>query len=193
VRATGNTLSARFLELDPKAPADREVAALLDAHDVRVNEHNRVALADVRPKPVLAGAAGYAGSARCGDCHESQFAWWKDHAHGHAYATLEKRNKQFSLSCVGCHVTGYNEPGGASVVQNQGLTDVGCESCHGPGSLHASDPDVDEDKNVRLEVAESVCKQCHNPEHSDLFVYDKYKAKLIVPGHGLPVAKRSAP
>ena len=91
---------------------------VLDAHDVRVNEHNRVALADVRPKPVPAGAAGYVGAARCGDCHESAFAWWKEHAHGHAYATLEKRNKQFSLSCVGCHVTGYNEPGGASVVQN---------------------------------------------------------------------------
>jgi hypothetical protein len=75
------------------------------------------------------------------------------------------------------------------VVNNKGLTDVGCESCHGPGSLHAEDQDVDPAKNVSLTVAEAVCKQCHNPEHSDRFVYDAYRAMLIAPGHGLPAAK----
>ena len=119
-------------------------------------------------------------------------AWWKGHAHGRAYATLEKRNKQFNLSCVGCHVTGYNQPGGASVVQNQGLTDVGCESCHGPGSMHVEDTDADADKNVHREVAESVCLQCHTPEHSDHFSYPEYRAKLIVPGHGKPLSAGAA-
>jgi hypothetical protein len=165
---------------------DSGVRALLTVHDARVNEHNRVALADVRPKPVRAGAPGYVGSQRCGDCHAPALAWWKGHAHGHAYATLEQRNKQFNLSCVGCHVTGYNQPGGATVVHNEGLTDVGCESCHGPGSLHAGDPDVDADKNVTRAVAEPVCKQCHNPEHSDRFAYDAYRAMLMAPGHGQP-------
>ena len=97
---------------------------------------------------------GYVGHARAAaTCHETALAWWKGHAHGRAYATLEQRNKQFNLSCVGCHVTGYNQPGGATVVQNQGLTDVGCESCHGPGSLHVADHDVDADKNVVLDAA----------------------------------------
>jgi hypothetical protein len=187
-RAEGNTLSARFIELDPESPSEPETRALMDAHDKRVNEHNREALAGLMPKPVPAGHPGFAGATRCGDCHESQLAWWKGHAHGHAYATLEQRNKQFNLSCVGCHVTGYNQPGGASVVHNQGLTDVGCESCHGPGSLHIADADSDADKNVHRDVPESVCKQCHTPEHSDHFAYDEYKAKLIVPGHGKPLA-----
>ena len=106
--------------------------------------------------------------------------------------TLEQRNKQFNLSCVGCHVTGYSQPGGASVVHNEGLTDVGCESCHGPGSLHAADADADADKNVHRDAPESVCKQCHTPEHSDHFAYPAYKAKLIVPGHGLPLAAEPA-
>ena len=186
VRTTGNTLSARFIELDPEVPADPAMRALLDAHDKRVNDHNRVALADVRPKPVPPGTPGYTGSQRCGECHAPALAWWKGHAHGRAYATLERRNKQFNLSCVGCHVTGYNQPGGATVVHNEGLTDVGCESCHGPGSLHAEDADVDAKKNVSLAVAEAVCTQCHNPEHSDRFVYDAYRAMLIAPGHGRP-------
>ncbi len=186
VRTMGNTLSARFIELDPDVPSDPAMRALLDAHDKRVNEHNRVALADVRPKPVPPGTPGYVGSQRCGQCHAPALAWWKGHAHGRAYATLEQRNKQFNLSCVGCHVTGYNQPGGATVVHNEGLTDVGCESCHGPGSLHAEDADVDAKKNVTLQVAEAVCTQCHNPEHSDRFAYDAYRAMLIAPGHGRP-------
>jgi hypothetical protein len=165
--------------------------AVLDAHDKRVNEHNREALAGLRPKPVAPGAPSFVGTQRCGECHAEALAWWRTHAHGRAYATLERRNKQFNLSCVGCHVTGYNQPGGATVVHNEALKDVGCESCHGPGSLHAEDQDVVADKNVTRDSAEAVCKQCHNPEHSDRFVYDAYRAMLIVPGHGLPAeAKR---
>jgi hypothetical protein len=186
VQAEGNTLDARYVELGPELTGDPDMRAVLAAHDKRVNDHNRVALAEIRPKPVPPGAPSYVGAQRCGECHAPALAWWKTHAHGRAYATLERRNKQFNLSCAGCHVTGYNQPGGATVVHNQGLTDVGCESCHGPGSLHAEDQDVAEAKNVTRDTAEAVCKQCHNPEHSDRFVYDAYRATLIVPGHGLP-------
>ena len=189
--AEGNAFSARFVELGPEIPDDPELSALLQAHDVRVNEANKVALANVKPLPVPKGAPGYVGAARCGDCHEEAYAWWRGHEHGHAYATLEKRNKQYSLSCVGCHVTGYGKPGGAAVVQNAGLIDVGCESCHGPGSIHANDQDADDAKNVHLAVAESVCTACHNQEHSDKFVYATYREKLLVPGHGKPAEKTS--
>jgi hypothetical protein len=186
--AAGNAFSARFVELGPEVHDDPELSALLAAHDKRVNDDNKLALADVKPLPVPRGTPGYVGSARCGDCHEAAYAWWQGHAHGRAYATLEKVDKQFSLSCVACHVTGYGKPGGAAVVQNAGLVNVGCESCHGPGSLHAENADVDDDKNVKLDVPESTCKGCHNSEHSDKFEYATYKAKLIVPGHGKPVA-----
>jgi hypothetical protein len=182
----GNAFSARFIELGPEIADDPELSALMKAHDLRVNEANRQALAEVKPLPVAKGEPGYIGSERCGECHEEAHSWWRGHEHGRAYATLVERNKQFNLSCVGCHVTGYGKPGGAAVVQNAGLVDVGCESCHGPGSLHAADPDVDEAKNVNLAVREPVCTACHNEEHSDKFEYASYRAKLIVPGHGKP-------
>ncbi|HMI92665.1 MAG TPA: multiheme c-type cytochrome, partial [Polyangiales bacterium] len=191
-RVEGNAFSARFVELGPEIKDDPALSALLEAHDLRVNEANKQQLADVKPLPVPKGSPGYVGSARCGECHEQAHAWWRGHAHGRAYATLEERNKQYSLSCVGCHVTGYGKPGGAAVVQNAGLTDVGCESCHGPGSLHAEDPDVDDAKNVHLVVAEPVCTACHNEEHSDRFEYAAYRAKLIVPGHGKPAVPAGA-
>jgi 2',3'-cyclic-nucleotide 2'-phosphodiesterase (5'-nucleotidase family) len=185
VRAQGNVFSARFVELDTSTPSDPDTRALLDAYNKRVNEHSRSALANVLPKPATKGQPSYLGSARCGDCHEAEFAWWKGQAHGLAYATLERRNTQFNLSCVGCHVTGYNQAGGSTAVHVDGLTNVGCESCHGPGSVHVADAGAEASRNVRREVPEAVCKRCHNPEHSDRFEYATYRGRLIVEGHGL--------
>ena len=185
--ATGNAFDARYAPLTAKEARDPQVKDILAAHDARVNEHNRVAFAAVRPKQPPPGAAGYVGSERCQSCHAPAYAWWTQHAHGRAYTTLEQLHKQFNLSCVSCHVTGYNRPGGATVVNNQGLTHVGCESCHGPGSLHAAQPAL---ASARLTSApgEAVCKQCHTPEHSDLFEFQSYVARIRVKGHGLPVA-----
>lgn len=182
----GNSFSARFIELGPETASDPEIRSLLDAHDKRVNAHNRTALANLLPPPVAKGEPSYVGATRCGQCHAEALIWWQKHAHGRAYATLEKVDKQWSLSCVSCHVTGYGKPGGSTVVHNEGLTNVGCESCHGPGSMHAEDPDTDDAKNVHSDAGEALCVQCHNAEHSDHFAYAKYRAKLIVPGHGLP-------
>jgi hypothetical protein len=186
-RPVAKRFDARFLELGPEAPRDPRLRALLDAHDARVNDHNRSALAHVRAAPVPDGMPGYVGSMRCGECHPRAFAWWSSQAHGRAYTTLERVHKEYSLSCVRCHVTGYGRPGGATVVHNEGLMHVGCESCHGPGSLHVEDSDVASGKNVRREVPASVCTACHDPEHSDRFDFSSYRARLIAPGHGLPL------
>ena len=181
----GNAFLARFEALPPEVKGDPGTAALVDRYDRRVNEHNRKALAGLKPKPADPGSPSYVGSQTCESCHKSEFAWWSGHKHGIAYKTLEDQHKQFNLSCVGCHVTGYNQPGGSTVVHNEGLTNVGCESCHGPASFHVEDPDADEIA-VQRDAPESVCVVCHNEEHSDQFEYRSYRDKLIVPGHGLP-------
>jgi hypothetical protein len=177
---------ARFVELAPEVKPDPEIASLMDAFDARMNEHNRTAFASVRAPAAPAGTAHYEGSDACKSCHAPAYAWWKDTLHGRAYTTLETRHKQFNLSCVGCHVTGYAKPGGAAVVQNQGLTHVGCESCHGPGSLHVAEPDTEPARGMTKSPAVAVCKECHTPEHSDKFEFDTYVKRLRAPGHGLP-------
>ncbi len=189
----GNAFSARFVELGPGEREDPETRKLLDAYNKRINEHNREALAHLLPRPAPPGTASYIGSERCGSCHAAALAWWKGQAHGHAYATLVGRDSQYNLSCVGCHVTGYNQPGGSTVVHNQGLTNVGCESCHGPGSLHAADPHDKGSHDVRRQVPEEVCRHCHNPEHSDRFSYAVYEPRLLAPGHGLPAKGTASP
>jgi hypothetical protein len=181
----GKAFAARFLELGPEAPRDPEVRSVLGAYFRRVNEHNREVFAAFLPKPAPEGTPHYVGVETCGRCHAEALAWWRTTLHARAYRTLQDLHKEYNLSCVGCHVTGYNEPGGSTVAHVGPLQDVGCESCHGPGSQHVTDP-TGAAVNVRRDVPEAVCVRCHNPEHSDRFHYPTYRRMMIAPGHGLP-------
>ena len=181
----GNAFAARYEELPPSAPRAPAVSRAMEAHFRQVNRHNREVFADLAPPELPEGAAGYVGSLACRSCHEIEHDWWAATKHGRAYATLVDRHKEFNLSCVGCHVTGYMDPGGSTVTHlgSEGvLKDVGCESCHGPGSLHSQDPEV----GVTLDPPQGVCIECHNPEHSDTFNYTSYRAMMLAPGHGMP-------
>ena len=188
----GNAFAARYEELPPEAPRSPAVSRAMEAHFREVNRHNRDVFADLAPPALPAGTAGFVGSASCRSCHEIEHAWWTETKHGQAYATLVERHKEFNLSCVGCHVTGYMDPGGSTVTHlgpDGVLKDVGCESCHGPGSLHTDDPEV----GVTLDPPQGVCIECHNPEHSDTFNYTAYRAMMLAPGHGMPHPRDEQP
>jgi hypothetical protein len=180
----GNAFDARYQKLTTDLHGEAPVRAAIEQYAARVNEYNRVAFADLLPPPPQPGAARYLGSSACQTCHFAAYGWWTGHAHGRAYTTLERVNKQFNLSCVGCHVTGYEKPGGSSVVHNQGLIHVGCESCHGPGSKHVTGSKSGADMAITRTPNEATCRSCHTPEHSDLFEYTSYVARLRAPGHG---------
>lgn len=182
---SGRVFAARWEPLEHSLEGDPATREILERLDVRINDHNQTAFADRTPPPVPEGDAHYLGSQACASCHAAAFEWWQGHAHGRAYATLEERNKQFHLTCVGCHVTGYERPGGSTVTHllDGALQNVGCENCHGPGSAHVAAPATD---NIQRDAPERLCTACHNEEHSDLFQYDAYRATLLVPGHGRP-------
>jgi hypothetical protein len=181
----GNVMSARFEELAPDAERDHAIEAMLDAYDRRVNQHNREAFADWLPVPASTDAPHYVGTQTCASCHGAAVRWWRTTNHGRAYATLADQNKNFNLSCVGCHVTGYLRPGGSTVTHVANLQNVGCESCHGPASMHVEDPQHARVNVVRSPI-ENVCLGCHNHEHSDRFHFPTYRSLMIAPGHGQP-------
>jgi len=187
-QSKSNRFDARFVPLQKTSPKDEAVSKVMQAHDKEVNEANRIAFADLKPPPLGPDDVAYVGSPTCAGCHSSAFAWWRNHAHGSAYLTLQQRHKEFNLDCVGCHVTGYEQPGGSTVTHNldMALVGVGCESCHGPGAKHVENPEVEIVRNT----PESTCVTCHNEEHSDLFDYEEYVKNLVVPGHGLPIKQR---
>ncbi|PRP91758.1 Perchlorate reductase subunit gamma precursor [Enhygromyxa salina] len=162
-------------------PGDPAAKDALTGYDAAVAERNRELFAGVTPPAPAKGQPSYAGIDACADCHEEAVQMWKTTIHGRAYDTLVTANKQYDLSCVGCHVTGFRAPGGSEVVENHGLQSVQCEQCHGPGSLHVEDPSTD---NIRLEAPMSVCLECHTPEHSDTFDYEPYLRDVLGEGHG---------
>jgi hypothetical protein len=93
--------------------------------------------------------AKYVGSERCGSCHVQAYKIWESSKHAHAFASLVKSERptlrQFDGECIVCHTVGFEHPTGYSDKKNSGkrdtlLQNVGCESCHGPGSLHENNP-----------------------------------------------------
>ena len=172
----------RVVEVREKLGSDDKVKARLDEYYKRVNEHNRVEFKDRKAPPVPEGGSGYAGVEQCVSCHQQEYAFWSTTRHARAYQTLAVQNKQFNLDCVGCHVTGYEEPGGSSVVH--AFENVQCETCHGPGSRHIQNPaDL---SLIRGQPDRGLCgPKCHHVPHvkPDWSVSDAW-AHILGPGHG---------
>lgn len=107
---------------------------------------------------------GYAGAEACQSCHEDEYSQWEMTAHAAAYHTLLKNQRHFYPDCVSCHVTGFGYETGFRVGQEERkhLVGVQCETCHGPGKEHVSNP---KKENTRKRVETALCQQCHNDEH----------------------------
>jgi hypothetical protein len=164
-----------------KDPAiDSEMASYYKA----INEHNRTAFADRLPPPAGPEQARYVGIDVCSSCHPGARQVWNTTRHAHAYAKLSTQFKEFNLECVGCHVTGYEKPGGTTVTHVAGLEDVQCEVCHGPGSRHASNPAAP--ARIIANPEPSGCLTCHHPPHVDGFDAVAKMKDILGPGHGLP-------
>jgi hypothetical protein len=184
--ASGTTAIIEQVKVTCRLPADAEVATALKGYDGWVSSENERRFKGVFTPEPKRGEARYVGIDACGDCHAEAVEQWKGTRHHQAYDTLVTGNKQFDLSCVGCHVTGFRKPSGAEVVETRGLVDVQCEQCHGPGSLHVEDPSP---LNVVAKPDQRTCLECHTPEHSDTFSYEAYLRDVLGEGHGASARK----
>ena len=110
----------------------------------------------------------YIGSQACQECHRKEFTQWSHSSHATAFNTLRTVGREYYPECITCHVTGSGYESGYQIgnPEREHLVDVGCETCHGPGKLHAYTPLKE---NIRGTVPEKVCTACHTPEHSPGF------------------------
>ena len=110
----------------------------------------------------------YIGSQACQECHQKEFSQWSHSSHATAFNTLRTVGREYYPECVTCHVTGLGYESGYEIgnPEREHLVDVGCETCHGPGKLHTYTPLKE---NIRGQVPEKVCLECHTPEHSPGF------------------------
>ncbi|TMQ23058.1 MAG: hypothetical protein E6J91_00505 [Deltaproteobacteria bacterium] len=156
----------------------------------KTGEANVKAAARVRVAPPPKGQAGYTGTESCADCHEDAVAFWKKTVHASAWKTLVDRGQQFDLDCIGCHVTGWDKPGGSNLGHNDKLRDVQCETCHGPASIHVAKGGLEKPFAIARAPANDLCAQCHTKEHSDTFQHDAYLRDIVGPGHGEGARKK---
>jgi hypothetical protein len=134
----------------------------------RVSHPAQIRAAGLKPPVNLT----FVGTDACKGCHAAEHARWAQHPHSHAMATLEKVAtrpglRQFDGECVVCHSVGFRYKSGAydpknNAQQNLRLHDVGCESCHGPGSGHVAAP-----RNKDLLALLSPWKQPGGPNLPD--------------------------
>jgi hypothetical protein len=166
---------------------DLSIQTEIGAYDAEVNSRNRSALSDRKPLPNRAGLGGYVGLSVCGHCHAPAVAVWNHTWHAHAYGTLRSEGREFDLECVGCHVTGYERPGGSNATHVDKLQSVQCEVCHGPGSKHVADP-IDEGAILAKPDA-ARCLDCHHSPHVEQFDPVAKMKEILGPGHGMPLHK----
>ena len=117
--------------------------------------------------PMLEIGATYTGSRACFDCHTEEARHWLESGHASAMETLRIAQRHRVDNCVACHVVGFGTETGfdSRAGRVNGLEGVGCEVCHGPGSIHVEEPHVP--GGIRRAPTEDVCAACHNRKHSE--------------------------
>ncbi len=184
VPADHSSAQARFVPLEANVEQSPTVKEIVTAYDREVGLIN-VAWAKAHGRACEApqkGQAGFVGSGACAGCHAAPANVWQGSKHALAYQTLETAGKNNHLDCVGCHVTGWQKPGGVCRIdQTEGRAAVGCESCHGPGSLHLAAPSKG---TITRAVTAATCTGCHDRENAPHFNFETYVEKVLGPGHG---------
>jgi hypothetical protein len=126
--------------------------------------------------PGVRAAAVYAGSDSCLECHPAAARLWKKSAHYHAFNTLIAKGAEADPKCVGCHSVGFGSPSGYRREYGRArLVDVGCESCHGPGSLHVREQSGEASVSFKFRpLGAGDCQKCHYGEFSRPFNWDNF-------------------
>lgn len=123
----------------------------------------------------------YATAAACVTCHREQFVRWTYTGHAQALTALIARHEEGNPECLGCHSTGFGEPGGLGGTDPDDVRRLGgvqCESCHGPLRGH---PDDGDPPPRPQRPSADTCRTCHDPPNSPDFDYAPYLARVACP------------
>lgn len=169
------TVLRNVIGLTREWPDEPALAELMEQVKVAVNDYNRQQAdatnpfagpgsAAPAPSPAQGQPAGatYTGSERCKSCHEQEYTVWAKSAHAHAFNILEAVHQDYNPQCVGCHTIGYGRPQGfVNAKATPDLKHVGCESCHGPSSLHPNPA-----ARGYGQTTTASCADCHTHDNS---------------------------
>lgn len=151
--------------LDARFPEEPKLAAWTEGILDTINESSRAEVAQDTASPP--STLPFVGVDKCLACHEREVDIWKKSKHAHAFDTLVGLRRDYTVTCVMCHVTGYLSEKGGGFVNPRAtphLAHVQCEACHGPVDSHVEDPSQKPPK-----VAEDFCIVCHTGEQDPHF------------------------
>jgi hypothetical protein len=149
------------------------------------------------------GLVNYVGSDVCKKCHDYAYDVWKKTPHSHAYQTLVDAkfpsNRQYDPECIVCHTVGFGHQTGYVNEKRSPpeLHNVGCESCHGPSSLHVANPNNLEwkkrinpwkylPKAKRKEATDQFCQKCHDIDNDVTWIHGGFEKKWPKIVHDTP-------
>jgi hypothetical protein len=153
------------------------------------------------------GEATFVGSEKCKSCHRHAHRIWEKTPHAHAYDTLVKATRpgyrQFDPECIVCHTVGFGYISGFETAEKTPLLkDVGCESCHGPCSVHvANKNDVEWHKRInpwkyipnkqqREFAIDQFCQKCHDEDNDVTWTNRGFQRKWPKVEHNTPPAPK---
>lgn len=119
-----------------------------------------------------AHAASYVGSEACKDCHAGEYERFMKHSKkARSWQSVSRMAPKLTAEelagCFACHTTGYGKGGFVSHDATPHLSDVGCESCHGPGGDHAASGDASSIAKPDMKT----CERCHDESRVRSFGY----------------------
>ena len=166
-----------IMMLDVEIALDEGIISMAKAYRAEVR-HARLNVDDPgRPGaddvPGVRQSLQYVGSEACAACHTSDYALWKKSGHGHAWESLVRRESDADPGCIGCHSVGFGTVSGyRREFEGRKLVNVGCESCHGPGSRHVTERTSGKEAAFHFRpLGAGSCTECHHGEFSRPFDY----------------------
>jgi hypothetical protein len=126
--------------------------------------------------PGVRTTATFVGSAACVTCHPTAGKKWDHSRHDEAFRSLIATKADADPNCIACHTIGFGTVSGYRREYGQSkLTDVGCESCHGPGSTHIAARQAGQlDAGKMRPLGAGDCVKCHHGEFSRPFVWEEF-------------------
>jgi Cytochrome c554 and c-prime len=187
--------------------ANQPIVKLMEEYTAELKKDNYLGQYPQIPLPIQATAKGkvptFVGTERCTECHAAAEKVWKDTPHSHAYKTLvdakQPSNRQYDPECIVCHTVGFGYNSGFTTAEKTAkLKNVGCESCHGPGSMHSNNPNNADlqlsmnpwrapanesvtDKARRIRRIDDACQKCHDPENDVNWSFERNWPKIAHP------------
>jgi hypothetical protein len=134
--------------------------------------------------------ATYIGAQACQTCHPKTYEKWTTTKHAKAFEPLlnPKRNRVYDAECISCHTTGFGYTSGwVSAEKTPLLKGNQCENCHGPASLHASEPDnatYRQKMHLSAEEADrtNFCTKCHDVDNDHTYNFASSYAQIFHKG-----------